>query len=391
MSRRFTPVSDPEKARCEQDEESLRKHRKFDTPFAMLPKDLNEKKQPNNEDMNPMGRPTGEMELDAQGLWRKKMEIFEKPKTWGRETMEYSDPEKAREEGNKGPKWGRKGTVGWGVQGKFGGREGDVGLEVLQRGEVDQAMEKNDKGLWVKKKKAVETTDEKPASEGHWRCPKCSRETKLDMEFCRFETCFGQRPAGLVRDGDKLRSSNPHEDPRLEAAKKKGRGTSNAAEEALKALTARRRLEQEEKEKLGLMRRNADERERRGPRHGGPRHGGGGPGGGSSGATLSSSGAQARPAKRLGGAGRWQGVQRTDDEAKRVVGKALGGNVQDNAAPLRIEEHEKSVLKRKGGRAKDDDDDQSSSGSRSRSRSRSHSPAEKGKAVEGPEVVVDFF
>lgn len=29
-------------ARCEQDEESLRKHRQFDTPFALLPKDLSE-------------------------------------------------------------------------------------------------------------------------------------------------------------------------------------------------------------------------------------------------------------------------------------------------------------------------------------------------------------
>ena len=27
-------------ARCEQDEESLRKHRQFDTPFALLPKDI---------------------------------------------------------------------------------------------------------------------------------------------------------------------------------------------------------------------------------------------------------------------------------------------------------------------------------------------------------------
>ena len=32
----------------------------------------------------------------------------------------------------------------------------------------------------------------------------------------------------------------------------------------------------------------------------------------------------ARPSKRLGGTKRWQGVQRTDEEAKEVVEKAPG-------------------------------------------------------------------
>lgn len=37
------PVFDPEKARCEQDENALRVHRKFDNPHALLQKDLNKK------------------------------------------------------------------------------------------------------------------------------------------------------------------------------------------------------------------------------------------------------------------------------------------------------------------------------------------------------------
>merc|ERR1719362_2674730 len=95
----FVPVVDPERARCEQNEEDLRKHRMFDTPFALLPKDLNDPNQ-KKEDMAPMGRISEDLYKDPKGLWRKKAEMFDKQKTWGRETVEYSNPEQARNEGD---------------------------------------------------------------------------------------------------------------------------------------------------------------------------------------------------------------------------------------------------------------------------------------------------
>lgn len=395
MAPRFTPVADPEKARCEQDEESLRKHRQFDTPFALLPSNLNEKKKTSHEDMHPLGRPSGELEQDDKGLWRKKVELFEKPQTWGRETVEYSNPEQARAEGNTGPKWGRPGVVGWGVQGKFGGRGNDSGLSVTQRGEVNQSMEKNEKGLWVRKTAptAPDAKGQEPASEGHWRCRQCGKETVVALEFCRNEYCGGERPAGV--NDVAYRSSNPNEDPRLEAAKKKGRGTEDAAKQALKSLAMRRRDEQDSKEKLGLMRRaqGAGNCER----------------GSRAATTLNSRAQQVRPAPRLGGVQRWQGVQRSDEDAKKIVGKAVGGNVEASGAPLRVEDSDRSSKRRKPRVDEDDGGDlaariaASVSRSRSRSRSRSlsrsrarqkrsRSPASSPDDLGGSsEVVVDFF
>lgn len=380
---KFTPVADPEKARCEQDEESLRKHRKFDTPFAMLPSNLNAKKKTGKEDMNPMGRQTGELELDEMGLWRKKEAIFDKPQTWGRETVEYSNPEEARADGNKGPKWGRPGVVGWGIQGKFGGRGTDTGLSVLQRGEVNQIMERNEKGLWVRKK--VEDEQDTEASEGHWCCPKCGRETIVAMEFCKADGCNGRRPAvGQDADAKQVRSSNPNEDPRLEAAKKKGRGTADAAKEALKALSDRRRKETNVKEQMGMMRRRPLGDDREAPR-GGPVK------------TLNSSDHQVRPAKRLGNTNRWQGIQKTDEDAKKVVGKAVGGSVEANGAPLRVEDSDRSALRRGRGRGEEDDLPARAAASKSRSRSSSGSGKFDWESGDGDgdgetgEVVVDFF
>jgi len=82
MAKRFTPVVDPERARSEQDEESLRKHRQFDTPFTLLPKNLNEPKQP-KEDLQPVSKPAEDLYQDQNKLWRKKNELFEKKTNMG--------------------------------------------------------------------------------------------------------------------------------------------------------------------------------------------------------------------------------------------------------------------------------------------------------------------
>jgi len=328
--------------------------------------------------------------------------LFEKPQTWGRETIEYSNPEQARAEGNEGPKWGRKGVVGWGVKGTFGGRGDDVGLAVLQRGEVNQAMEKNDKGLWVRKKAPDkgEDDDEDAPSKGHWRCSLCRKETSVTMEFCRKFECNGVRPATAAANPDAFRGSNPHEDPRLEVAAARGRGTQDARKLALKALEERRRKEQQEKEKRGMRPQGGFRGER-------------------GGTTLNSGSMQVRAAPRLGGAGRYQqGVQKSDEEAKRIVAKAVGGAVEASGF-VRIEDSGTSHTgpAKTGDRAgkrsskgeaatwdtlEADIADGAASRSRSRSRdsggsgefawqspgrSRSSSPA----AATGSGVVVDFF
>lgn len=363
MARRFVPVSDPEKARCEQDEESLRKHRQFDTPFSLLPSDLNKKRRTGKEDLGPLGRKDEELEQDEHGLWRKKAALFDKPQTWGREAVEYSNPEEARVDGNTGPKWGRPGTVGWGVQGRFGGRDNDVGLAVLQRGEVNQVMVKNEKGLWVQKKADKEDEDGEPVvTKTHWRCAGCGAETSRTMEFCRKYECNGRRPAVAADVPASLRASNPNEDPRLEAAKQKGRGTKDAAQQALKALEERRRKGQQEKEKLGLMRRptgGADDRGRKG---------------GGKITTLNSSSHQVRPARRVKHNEKWQGVQMSDADAKKIAGKAVGGQSADPEKGLRrIEDSERSIL-RKAAEPKRDGVDVAADVARALSRSRSRSP-----------------
>ncbi|CAE6946235.1 DUSP9, partial [Symbiodinium sp. KB8] len=84
----------------------------------------------------------------------------------------------------------------------------DSGLLTLQRGEVDQSLELNEKGLWVRKKRAKEDA------------PGLSESAK-----------------------QLLKAPKSGEDPRLEAAKPRGRGTADASEKALEALQERRRLE----------------------------------------------------------------------------------------------------------------------------------------------------
>lgn len=372
---RFTPVCDPEKSRAEQDEESLRKHRQFDTPFSLLAKNLNDKARP-GQDTQPLGRPSGELELDEGGLWRKKAALFDKKKTWGRETTEYSNPEQARSEGNSGPKWGRPGVVGWGIQGSFGSKAEDKGLAVMQRGEVNQTMVKNEKGLWVRKK-AVDGDDLPPAAEGKWRCSECGLEQKKELEFCgRFE-CSGRRPACMA--GAKMhKASSSHEDPRMEAAKLKGRGTATAQSEALKALEERRRCEMQAKESVGMMRRTADS-DRSGKV-----------------TTVNSSSQQVKPAPRVRQCHKWQGVQRSDKEAARVVAKAIGGDADRKLHRIDGGEMGSKVP---SSSKKTEDFDLRIAVSVSRSRSRSRSPrtrrspsrSPKHESGEGKEVVVDFF
>eukprot|EP00435_Cladocopium_sp_Y103_P063304 s895_g24.t2 len=215
----FVPVQDPEKARCEQDEESLRKHRQFDTPFALLPKDLNNPKEKKG-DLNPIARRSEELYQDENKLWKKKREVFDKQQTWGRETAIWSNPEETRDQDKRKYK---PGEVFWGAKGTFGGKQEDSGLLTLQRGEVDQTMELNEKGLWVRKKKP--TTEDRP---------------------------------GLSSSAKQLlKTSSNGEDPRLEAAKPKGRGTADASEKALEALQERRKLERKVQDEW----RATDERE----------------------------------------------------------------------------------------------------------------------------------
>jgi len=277
----FVPVQDPEKARCEQDEESLRKHRQFDTPFALLPKDLNNPKEKKG-DLNPIARRSEELYQDENKLWKKKREVFDKQQTWGRETAIWSNPEETREQDKRKYK---PGEVFWGAKGTFGGKQEDSGLLTLQRGEVDQTMELNEKGLWVHKKKP--TTEEGP---------------------------------GLSSSAKQLlKTSSNGEDPRLEAAKPKGRGTADASEKALEALQERRKLERKVQDELGMTNKGKK------PQHQGPI------------TTLNSSSQQCKPSKRHAGMKRWQGVQRSDEEAREVVEKALGSCAVGGEVPKRIE------------------------------------------------------
>lgn len=305
---RFTPVYDPEKARDEQDENELRKHRQFDTPFAQLSGDLNEKKKP-RDDMKPLGQPSGDLYKDQNKLWRKKEELFDKKKMWGRETSSWSNPEEARADGKREPKKA-PGEVHWGTKGHFGGRSNDQGDQVVQRNEVDQTMVKNEKGLWVRKKDPNMHRDdeEKPLEDGAWRCPKCKEEMHKKRRFCT--KCDYDRNTSAESSAI-MRAKPKGEDPRLEAAKQKGRGTADAAQKALQALNARRKQEKAIQDSMGLTSgsRGATNRDRDA---GGPI------------TTLNSSSQQVRPQKRLRKYKQWQGVHTTDQEAKDVVVKAIG-------------------------------------------------------------------
>eukprot|EP00930_Biecheleria_cincta_P029121 TRINITY_DN20273_c1_g2_i1.p1 TRINITY_DN20273_c1_g2~~TRINITY_DN20273_c1_g2_i1.p1 ORF type:complete len:356 (+),score=99.12 TRINITY_DN20273_c1_g2_i1:143-1210(+) len=269
MAKRFVPVSDPEKARCEQDEESLRKHRQFDTPFALLPKDLNNPREPKG-DLNPISKRSNEVYEDPDLLRKKKRELFDKQQTWGKETGVWSNPEETRDKDDRKYK---PGEVFWGAKGTFGGKAEDSGLLTLQRGEVDQAMELNEKGLWVRKKR--------PASEAG---PGMDEAAKQLLK--------------LPQNG---------EDPRLEAAAPKGRGTADAAKQALEALEKRRKLERKVQDEMGMTKRAMLDRNRDGPI-----------------ITMHNSSQQVKPAKRLNGTKRWQGVHTSAQDAREVVEKAIG-------------------------------------------------------------------
>lgn len=95
-------------ARCEQDEESLRKHRQFDTPYSLLPKALLAEEcaskmlrgleQPARGERRPksvgpfwlrvlcgsrIAIKSDEVYEDEKKLWKKKREVFGKQETWG--------------------------------------------------------------------------------------------------------------------------------------------------------------------------------------------------------------------------------------------------------------------------------------------------------------------
>merc|ERR1740117_451728 len=101
--------------------------------------------------MEPMGRQTGELELDENNLWQKKQALFESEKTWGRETFQMGNQEQANQDGKKTRDVMAEALFGRSI-GFKGGRGADSGDRVIQRNEVDQALVKNEKGLWVKKK-----------------------------------------------------------------------------------------------------------------------------------------------------------------------------------------------------------------------------------------------
>lgn len=306
MSKRFIPVLDPERARFEQNEEQLRKHRQFDTPFTLLPEDLTDPKKP-KRDFDPLSKPSNELCLDKDKLWRKKTELFERKKLWGRETFEYSNPEETRSEGSNADRKRRPGDAAWDVRGHRGGRTEDVGHFVHQRGEVDQKMIKNEKGLWVRKQ-VVANEDEEDAStnvalcDGEWVCPKCRHvNPKKAMHLC--EEC------GMDRTIYEQYKARPGEDPRMEAAKPKRRSTTDAQSLALQALTDRRQKARES-QMMSTSRSSSCGSFGKSEKY----------------VPLNSSAQQVRSCKRSRKFDQWQGVQRTDEEAAHVAGRALGSS-----------------------------------------------------------------
>jgi len=370
-------VVDPERARSEQDEESLRKHRQFDTPFMLLPKNLNEPKQ-SKEDLQPVSKPSEDLYQDKNKLWRKKSELFEKKQTWGRETFQYSNPEEARSEGSNVNRPRRPGDAGWQVGGTHGSRGADNGVLVCQRGEVEQIMVRNEKGLWVQQKRKPRTVDEEqgraesPLSEGGWRCKRCATGNKGGTNLCR-DCGIDQMMFGQYK-------TRPGEDPRLEAAKPRGRGTADAQAAALKALEERRRKQKTVKQDMGLMRRQLNPgRAGRSDEY----------------VPLNSSSQQVRSSKRLRKFDNWKGVQRSDEDAVRVVGRALGGSRETlaNKKPKRVEDLRASEKKVRNKSSSSSSPERASSASGSRSTSPEQTAPTAGEAPQrdGAQVVVDFF
>merc|ERR1712039_320449 len=164
-----------------------------------------------------------------------------------------------------------------------------------------------------------------------------------------------------------------------EAAKKKGRGTADAAQEALKALEARRRTEKTVADEMGLT---GDGMARRSERSKGD---------GKGGTTLNSSAHQVKASNRVRKHRNWQGVQRSDEEARKVVEKALGssavGGASSSAAPAKPDVSQEKEKRSRSPRRRS----RSCSWSLSVSRSGSNSPAREDAEDAGKEVVVDFF
>ena len=128
---RFVPVTDTEKPRCEQNDESMSKHRAWDS-FVVA-------------------RDAGESRQMQQAMTKA---TTEKPKA------------------DRG--WER-GSVGWGVLGSWGSNDRDERAQVARVGDGRNKMVRNDKGLWVKAKDgegaaSAVTNDEAAATDrGHGR------------------------------------------------------------------------------------------------------------------------------------------------------------------------------------------------------------------------------
>merc|ERR1712107_637241 len=126
----------------------------------------------------------------------------------------------------------------------------------------------------------------------------------------------------LAEESNLMRAPVKGEDPRLEAAKQKGRGTADAAKQALKALEERRKDQKVVMDQMGLS---------SAPRGASSR----------SSANLtattyqvsSSSDNQVRPTKRIRKHRDWQGVQRSDEESRKVIEKALGASAVGGSSP----------------------------------------------------------
>lgn len=305
---KFVPVSDPEKARSEQDENSMRKHRQFDTPHAHLKKDLNKTGREPKGDMEPMGRQTGELELDENKLWQKKNALFEQEKTWGRETFQMGNQEQANQDGKKTRDVMAEALFGRSI-GFKGGRGADSGDKVIQRSEVDQALVKNEKGLWVRKKIEKKTDEDiEEVSGDSWRCPKCKDVNIRKRNLCK--EC-GYDRSKIAEESGMLRAAKKGEDPRLEAAAAKGRGTADAAAQALKALEAKRTQQKAAMDDCGLSSRSAHK----------PR---GLKGDGKASYGINSSASQVHSQRRHPKHGGTQGVATSAEGARKVVIKALG-------------------------------------------------------------------
>lgn len=218
---RFVPVQDPERPRAEQDEESLRVHRKFDAPHAVLPTDLNNPSHGSKDRGDDvLAKPSGKMAKDEKSLWRQKQELFKRETKFGegKETTQFQNPEAARADGEPQQRRSPYGPFEGHIQtASLGGRGSDNGYDVVQRGEVDQRMVLNEKGLWVRAKSGAGDRSEAAANNA----------------------------------AAKLRQAPPGEDPRCEAAGKRKSQEAGSSERALAAMRERRERQMKERLRMG--------------------------------------------------------------------------------------------------------------------------------------------